>query len=324
MYLSLNPKYKNTISLVFIIIFCLGNFIWKSNIYAERLTSFNQFFDYLAVSFNSFGGLVKNIFDVYRSYKVLKREIGVLRDELKKNRNLNWKITELTNENKRLRQILSLKPKSKYEIIQAEVISSKPDNWFKTIIIDKGSNEGLQNYMPVIANQVVSTQVGEKDQRHERIVEGLVGKIVHVNRNSSRVLLINNSYSRLGGVIKRTGHWALLEGQSPSNDTPLLRYISLKAEIKEGDEIITSGNQGIFPKGISIGRIVGVPERHNTFQEVRVKPFLNFQKLDYVYVIRKEKDIVLEEGGKDITPEKGGKKMIPEKKGKDITLEEEN
>ena len=288
--LFFNSKYKNVISITFILFFCLGNFIWKSNLYAKGLTGFNQFFDYLAVSFNSMRDSVTDIFDVYRSYETLKRKIDVLRKEIKKNQTLNWKITELKSENKRLRQILNLKPKSDYEVVQAEVISKKPDNWFKTVIINKGSVDGLQNYMPVIANQVASIPLEEKSKKHQRVIEGLVGKIIQVNRNSSRVLPISNVYSRLGVIIQRTGHWALLEGQSPANDIPLMRYISLKAKLIEGDKIITSGNQGIFPKGIFVGRVIGEPKRHSTFQEIRVKPYLDFQRLDYVYIIKKERN----------------------------------
>ena len=289
MYLSLNKKYKNLISLLFICSFCLGNLIWKSNLYARGLTGFNQFFDYLAISFSSIGTELKNVFDIYRSYEGLKKEIETLRDQLEENKGLNWKVTELTEENKRLRDILALRPKSRYEIVQAKVISNNPDNWFKTIIIDKGNADGLQNYMPVVSNQIELTQE-EAGQKYRGHVEGLVGKIIQVNENSSRVLLISNSYSRLGVIIERTGHWALLEGQSPSSDLPLLRYINLKIKLREGDKIITSGNQGIFPKGIAIGYIAGKPKRQNTFQEVRVQPFLDFQRLDYVYIIKKRKE----------------------------------
>ena len=291
MYLFLSKKYKNLISLLFICFFCLGNLIWKSNLYAKGLTGFNQFFDYLAISFNSIGDELKSFFDIYSSYEGLKKEIEILRKQLEENKILNWKITELTGENKRLREVLDLRPKSKYETVQAKVISNNPDNWFKTIIIDKGNAHGLQNYMPVIANQVELPHNKVEDRKQRKHVEGLVGKIIQVNENSSRVLLISNSYSRLGTVIERTGHWALLEGQSPSNDLPLLRYINLKIKLKEGDKIITSGNQGVFPKGIDIGSIIGKPKRRNTFQEVRVQPFLDFQRLDYVYVIRKRKGV---------------------------------
>ena len=290
MYFFVSPRQKKIFSLGFVTLFSLGNLVWKSNFISGSLTNLNKGLDYFTFSFHTIGEGINDMLDSYRSYESLEEQVSLLREKFKKNEKLSWEIDKLKSENTRLRQVLKLKPRSTYEILQAEVISNKPDNWFHTIIIDKGEADGVKPYMPVVANQVVSTQSVKKKEHYQKIVEGLVGKVIQVNLGYSRILLITSQYSKLGVMIKKTGHWALLEGQSSMNRLPILNFVSLSTKLNPGDEIVTSGNQGVFPKGIPVGMIQGDVKRSSNFQESEIKPLLDFQRLDYVSIIKKEPD----------------------------------
>ncbi len=287
MYLAISPKQKTIISFSFILLFSLGNLIWKSNIISGPLTNFNKILNYFTLSFYKTSETFSGIFDSYRSYQKLKKEVILLREKLKEINSPSWQLDGLKVENQRLRQILNLRPRFTYKVIQAEIISNKPDNWFHSIVIDKGSEHGIKKYMPVIANQIIFSNSSKKDERYKSIIEGLVGKIIQVNSNYSRILLITSKYSKVGVTMKKTGHWALLEGQSELNKLPILNFLHLNVKLHHGDKIITSGNKGVFPKGIPVGVIQGKITRMSNFQKSTVQPFLDFQRLDYVFIIQK-------------------------------------
>ncbi len=295
MYLSASQKQKKIFSLSVILLFTLGNLTWQSSIISSSLSNLDKTLDYFTFSFYRASQAVGEVFNSYRSYKNLKEEVEQLREKLKKNNSPAWQVEKLKSENIRLRQMLNLRPSSTYKVLQAEIISNKPDNWFHRILIDKGSRDGVKVYMPVIANQVTSFRSIKNNERYSKIIEGLVGKIIQVNSDYSKVLLITSKYSKMGVTIKETGNWALLEGQGSLNDLPVLNFLNLNVKLEQGDTIITSGNEGVFPKGIPVGQVHGKVRRMSSFQITTAKPFLDFQRLDYVFIIQKDASQLSEE-----------------------------
>jgi rod shape-determining protein MreC len=174
--------------------------------------------------------------------------------------------------------------------VQAEVISQDPDNWFRTIIINKGSADGVATYMPVVALQTVTLPAENNKPAETKLVVGIVGKVIQVNPHSARILPLTDQFSRIGVNVKKTGHWALLNGQSPHQDAPLIDYLSLGVFISQGDEIVTSGGDGIFPRGLPVGIVGKRIERLGSFQKAEITPVIDFKKLDFVIVIQKKVD----------------------------------
>lgn len=303
-------KYKSGLSLGFIFLFCLGNMIWRSNILARSANAASEVLDFFGETFHSFGNGLNRVVNSYGSYQELKNERDVLRDELRKAQNLFLQLKSLQSENTRLRELNSLQARVNFSTIQAEVISQDPDNWFRTIIINKGSNDGIKPYMPVIAYQARKkgkpsdynvAGVLPNDQENvidsnEGLIQGVVGKIIQVNNNSARILPISDQYSRLGVRIEKSGHWALLVGQSPERELPALEYLSLAVYLKEGDKIITSGSDGIFPAGLNVGKVTMDIERQSNFQTASIKPAIEMQKLDFVFILDPGQEI--EQGAK--------------------------
>ena len=298
-------KYKSGLSLGFIFLFCLGNMIWRSNILARSANAASEVLDFFGETFHSFGNGLNRVVNSYGSYQELKDERDVLRDELRKAQNLFLQLKSLQSENRRLRELNSLQTRVNFSTIQAEVISQDPDNWFRTIIINKGSNDGIKPYMPVIAYQpkkkekaadynvagLLPNENEENVNLEAGLIQGVVGKIIQVNNNSARILPISDQYSRLGVRIEKSGHWALLVGQSPEKELPALEYLSLAVYLKKGDKIITSGSDGIFPAGLNIGRVSTEIDRQSNFQTASIKPAIEMQKLDFVFILDSGKEI---------------------------------
>ncbi|MCX7633976.1 MAG: rod shape-determining protein MreC, partial [Turneriella sp.] len=117
---------------------------------------------------------------------------------------------------------------------------------------------------------------------------GVVGKIIQVNPHSARILPLTDQFSRIGVHLKKTGHWALLIGQSPQQEKPWIDYLSLGVFLSPGDELLTSGGDGIFPRGLPVGRVGKRIERLGSFQRAEVEPAIDFHKLDFVVVIQKK------------------------------------
>lgn len=282
-------RYKSGFSLLLTLSICLGSLIWKSNILARSASQAVYVLDFFSSTFHSFGQGISRVFDSYGSYETIREERDGLRNRLKENLDMQVKLVRLQEENGKLRELLSLPKITQFPVIQAEVISQDPDNWFRTIIINKGSADGITPYMPVVALQ--SRTGDKKNATAANLQVGIVGKVIQVNRNSARILPLLDQYSRIGVNIKKSGHWALMLGQSPHHDLPVLDYLSLGVFLQPGDEIISSGGDGIFPKGLPIGYVGNKIERLGSFQRTDVTPAIDFKRLDFVLVIQKKVDI---------------------------------
>jgi rod shape-determining protein MreC len=207
--------------------------------------------------------------DLWRHYFYL---VSVSRenDDLKKALNLavgnNKDNIETALANARLRNLLSFQKSMNSEMVACEVIAKDPTSIYKTVLIDKGGTAGLKTGLPVV------------------ISEGVVGQIINVSPHYAKVLLVIDVNSSVDALVQRTRARGLLKGASLA--LCRLDYVSWKDDVILGDIIVSSGSDGVFPKGLLLGQVVG-GEKHATgiFQEVSVRPFVDFEKLEEVLVI---------------------------------------
>lgn len=191
---------------------------------------------------------------------------------------ITWKtkqhlINSLEQDNTVLRKILGFRRRSYYRLIPAEVIARSAENWFAYLTINRGSSDGLRKNLPVINE------------------EGLVGRIVEVGKDYSKVLTITAPQSRISIKDRQTGDLGIAIGRLHH---PLqLKYINNTATITPNNTITTSGISDIFPKGILVGNVKKVrKEKYNVFQKVEVTPAVNFSKVRYVFIVVGRKKIV--------------------------------
>ena len=189
----------------------------------------------------------------------LKRTLSI---EVQKNK--QYSEVELANE--RLRRLLSFQPQAADQVLAAEVIGKDPSSWFKTIIIDKGSSDGIMKGLPVV------------------IPEGIAGQIIEVSGRHSKVLLIIDPNSAVDALVQRTRARGIIQGSSTG--MCIFNYVSSKDDVKVGDKIVASGLDGVFPKGQRIGAVKSLLKRESAiFHEVTVLPYIDFEKLEEVLVL---------------------------------------
>jgi len=172
--------------------------------------------------------------------------------------------TELTNE--RLRSFLEFKKKTTSKVVAAEVVGRDPSPWFKTIIIDKGTTDNIKQGLPVV------------------VAKGVAGQVMSVSSGYSKVLLITDRNSAVDALVQRSRARGIIKGFS--SDRCFFQYVLRKNDVKVGDTVVTSGLDGVYPKGLRIGRVSGVVRRNSgMFQKVEVTPYVDFEKLEEVMVV---------------------------------------
>ncbi|CAB5157979.1 Rod shape-determining protein MreC [Olavius algarvensis associated proteobacterium Delta 3] len=209
--------------------------------------------------FRSIWGHYFNLVNVSKKNQELQQQ---LRLTLEKNHAL--KEVELTNT--RLRSLLNFKEGVARKVLPAEVVGMDPSPWFRSIMIDKGYQHGIRKGLPVVVS------------------EGVAGQVTDVAHRYAKVLLIIDQNSSMDALVQRTRARGIVSGGEEQNC--LFRYVLRKEDVKIGDTVVSSGLDGVFPKGLRVGEVSGVVKRSaGIFQEVMVAPYADFEKLEEVLVI---------------------------------------
>ncbi len=209
-----------------------------------------------------------------RQLRETREELAAARQRLEQLDQTNREIVQLRRENQLLRDQIGFSQALVPGRIAAEVIAKDHDNLFSTLTVNKGSRHGVRRDMPVVAFQ------GD--------MEGLVGKVVAVGPGSSQILPLYDPQCIVSARLERTRNEGLVVGQGKDRDNVLMRYVKkiAKDNIEYGDLVITAGLGGLYPKGVNIGRIRDIRARgYETSLELEVEPILDFDRLEYVYIL---------------------------------------
>ena len=165
-----------------------------------------------------------------------------------------------------LRQLLELRERANLDTVAAEVIAGAASPDFKTITIDKGSSDSLETDMAVISPA------------------GVVGRIILPSRRASKVQLLIDRNAAAGALIERTRVQGVVVG---TGDGLLhMQYVPGTADVKTGDLVVTSGIDGIFPKGFVIGTIDHADRGAGAYHEIVIRPAVDFSRLEEVLIVR--------------------------------------
>jgi rod shape-determining protein MreC len=197
-------------------------------------------------------------------------------DTREENRKLHLQISELAEENRQYREalltseryrlIIEMQEQFPQPMIPARLVGADSSSWFRTVLLDKGERDGVKKGMAVVA------------------ADGAVGHIVAASSRASKVLLLTDSASAVDVMVERSRARGIVEGSTDS--LCRLNYMLRGDDVSVDDLLVSSGMGGIFPKGLPVGRVVGIsPEKRRMFQSAVVEPAVDFNKLEEVFII---------------------------------------
>ncbi|HSD11298.1 MAG TPA: rod shape-determining protein MreC [Candidatus Binatia bacterium] len=218
-----------------------------------------------SVTTQATGGL-GNLWTHYVSLVGMEAENRELRLRLRRLEAERQRDVEIELENRRLARLLDFQGDVPSQVVTARVIGKDASGLFESFVLDRGERNGIKSGMAVVS------------------ADGVVGRIAQASPHASRVLLISDHNSGVDAIVQRTRARGIVEGAL--NRTCSMRYVKRGEEIDVNDVIVTSGLDGIFPKGILIGRVSGVTRKDfGLFQVAEVVPAVDFAKLEEVLVL---------------------------------------
>jgi rod shape-determining protein MreC len=203
----------------------------------------------------------------------LETEAQRLKVENDQLRATNQALRGVESENIRIKSALGYQGGSPFTLVPAHVIGRSPSNWWSTVVIDKGSQDLLEEEMAVVTP------------------DGLVGKVVNLSDHSASVLLVSDENCKVAGTVEGTKEQGIVRvevrGQRTSNNirpTMTLNFLSRFAPLRTGQKVFTSGAGSIYPPGILIGQIVEFKSRELDGQAV-IEPSVDIAALADVFII---------------------------------------
>ena len=198
--------------------------------------------DFVQSPMTTITGAVAGYFESISNLRSAQSENDVLKQRVQELEVESKQKQDLTSENTRLKAMLDLKEQSNYKVLTARVIGRDPSIWFDSSMVNRGSLAGVQVNMPVVDDG------------------GLIGRVTATSPLTSQIDLVTRNKSGLGGVIGQIGESNALGVVSGTGKSDLLemRYVPGIIDVKVGQPVFTSGQDGIYPAGLKVGDIVNV------------------------------------------------------------------
>lgn len=223
---------------------------------------------------NAVTGSVKNAFTAVRELAELRKQYNILAEKLKDYEYMQRANSEIRKENARLKEQLDFAQSLAVKNFPANIISRGADNLYSTIVINRGSRNGIKKNMPVIAIQNGSI--------------GIVGKVITVGYTTAQVMPVFDYNSAISARVQNTRDIGLVTGNG-SDSLPLkMGYIKKRVidELRFGDVIVTSGENENYPADIPIGTISNIQVLdYDTSLAIELSPIIDFSRLETVLVI---------------------------------------
>ena len=188
----------------------------------------------------------------------LKQQISALQIRLQQERSL-------AQQSQSLQKLLELKTSSELATTAANVIAGGASPEFRTITIDKGTSEGVHGDMAVISPA------------------GIVGRVIQPSPRAAKIQLLIDRNAAAGAMVERTRAQGVVIGTGA--DELRMDYVSGSAEVKAGDVVVTSGIDGIYPKGFVIGQIQSVKRGAGGYSSIVIRPAVDFSALEAVLIV---------------------------------------
>jgi rod shape-determining protein MreC len=208
---------------------------------------------------------IRNVWTGYIGLRHLKVENDALKRDLASAQVAVQEQRALADRTRGLERLLDLREHLQLRTVAAEIIGAAATPDFRTLTIDRGTRDGVRADMSVIAPA------------------GVVGRLVVPSLRSAKVQLLIDRNAAAGAIIERTRAQGVVVGSG--DDKLRLDYVSEVFDVVAGDIVITSGIDGIYPKGFVIGRIESVERAGGSYKRILIKPAVDFSALEEVLVV---------------------------------------
>ncbi len=190
----------------------------------------------------------------------LAAEVESLRRERARNFGLETDLRHLT-------EAMSYERPPRGALRTADIVYVDHASWLQTLLIYVGS-AAIERDQPVVSG------------------EGLVGRVVLVTGPYAKVQLVTDRAASVGAMIERTRRQGVVRGAG--GGALELEFVPLQAEVREGDRVVTAGIDGIYARGVPVGTVIEVSPGNELFHRIRLRPAVDFGRLDQVWVIERE------------------------------------
>ncbi len=225
--------------------------------------TFGVFAEIQRVASSGISGMRESWTD-YVALQQVRGENDRLRDEVARLRVGLQQERALAQRTRTLEQLLDLRTQAELATVAANVIAGSASPDFRTMTIDRGTGDGLRPDMAVIAPA------------------GVVGRLITPSARAAKVQLLIDRNAAAGGLVERSRAQGVVEG---TGGGLRLSYVSGTADIQVGDTVVTSGVDGIYPKGFVIGQIESVQRGEGSFGMIAVRPAVDFSSIEAVLVV---------------------------------------
>ena len=256
--------------------------IQRTKISRKRLLLIYSTIILIAILLNSLGEVTKNSiasncvstvfypfrygWNTMRSFKNYREENLRLKRELANLRVVVDRLLKYEKENERLKKILNFKEEKGVSLLLGEIVGRGVPRYSGSAVVNVGARDGVRKNLPAI------------------VPEGVIGKVVHVNARSSVVQLITAPGFRASAMDRRSRVVGIL--QPKRTGQLIMSEVPLTEDVQPGDEIVTSGLGGVFPKGLRIGYVVDVsanPDR--IFKNIEIMPFADAAGIEELFIL---------------------------------------
>ena len=207
------------------------------------------------------------VWSSYVEWKNVRNENARLREENRRLRVSSLQVDEIANENRRLRGLLDLQERLPLTTVSGEIIAREWGGWVRSLTVNRGRGDRVARLTAVITP------------------DGLLGRVVDVRPGASIVQVLTDPASTVGAHVMRTRTPGIVEGES--RGTMRFKYMARDgAGIDVGDLVVTSGQGGVFPRGVPMGKVTAIDNRGSAlFHYATIEPLVDYSRVDEVLLL---------------------------------------
>jgi rod shape-determining protein MreC len=209
---------------------------------------------------------VRNTWSHYVALRGVRVENDRLRERLAQLEEENLQFREALVEGGRLRTIAEMRRDVEIPMRPAQVVGMDVSPWFHSVLIDRGRSDGVRAGMPVVTE------------------DGVVGIITATAPDAARTLLLLDAQSSIDGIVQRSRARGIVRGEG--SDELSFEFVARGSDVQVDDQVITSGLDGVYPKGLLIGTVDSVSEDGaQLIRTATIRPAVDFGRLEQVFVM---------------------------------------